>query len=126
MNNLIYTGVAVPIFTESSPAPAKSRVAAFEEVVSRQLNEMERSVRRSPRKAVVVAAAAGYMLRHVPVGSLVRSTFSLALNLLPAALVVAGAAKLYDALPKEAGRVPYRGSRQREEREGRESLLIIP
>jgi hypothetical protein len=65
----------------------------------------EARVRESPRKAVLVAVAAGYCMHRLPVRSLLASTVRLAGALAPPALFAFGAAKLAEYLQNQS-RVP--------------------
>ena len=67
------------------------------------LRDGEEYVRAEPLKAVAYAAATGYVLRMLPVGTIVGGLLSLALAAVKPAALVYGAAKGYELLnrPKE-------------------------
>lgn len=62
----------------------------------------EASIRESPRKAVMVAVAAGYLMHRLPVRSLLASTVRLTGALAPPALFAFGAAKLAEYIQNQS------------------------
>jgi len=58
----------------------------------------EQRIRQTPVKAVLGAAAVGYCAHHLPVRALVSANVRLLASLLPPALVLLGAAKVYEYL----------------------------
>jgi hypothetical protein len=62
----------------------------------------EGSVRRSPRKAMVVAVAAGYLLHRLPVGSILATNVRLLAALVPPVVLAFGAAKVCEFLQEQA------------------------
>lgn len=61
----------------------------------------EQRIRKSPVKAVLGAVAAGYCAHQLPVRALVVANVRLIASLLPPALVLFGAAKVYEFLQKQ-------------------------
>ncbi len=70
------------------------------EAAMTRLRDGESYVREEPLKAVVYAAAAGYVLRILPVGAMVRSFIRVALFAVKPAALVYGAAKAYEVLTR--------------------------
>ncbi|MDZ4288993.1 MAG: hypothetical protein U0984_13585 [Prosthecobacter sp.] len=66
------------------------------------VHDCEDCVRQAPLKSVLAAAAAGYLLRHVPVRALIVANVRLLTALAPPALVLYGAAKVYEYLQEQA------------------------
>lgn len=61
----------------------------------------EKRIRKSPGKAVLGAVTAGYFAHHLPVRALVIANVRLIAALVPPALVLFGAAKVYEFLQKQ-------------------------
>jgi hypothetical protein len=76
-----------------------------EESIARCVHDCEDFVRQSPTKAVLGALAAGYLLRHLPLRSILIAKVRLITALAPPALVLYGAAKVYEYL-QEQGALP--------------------
>ncbi len=70
------------------------------EVATTRLRNGESYVREEPLKAVAYAAAAGYVLRILPVGAMVRSLIRVVLFAVKPAALVYGAAKAYEVLAR--------------------------
>jgi hypothetical protein len=70
------------------------------EATSARLRDGESYVREEPLKAVAYAAAAGYVLRILPVGAIVRSLIRVVLFAVKPAALVYGAAKAYEILAR--------------------------
>ncbi len=64
-------------------------------------DDFEDYVREKPGTAILAATAVGYFLRKLPVGSIITAQVRLVSALLPPAVFVFGAAKLYEALKQE-------------------------
>jgi len=62
----------------------------------------EQRIRQSPIKAVIGAVAAGYCAHRLPVRALVVANVRLMASLVPPAMVLFGAAKVYEFLQKQA------------------------
>ncbi len=69
-----------------------------------RLREGEDYVRQNPLQSVAAAAAAGYVLRILPVGAIVRSLACLALSAVKPAALLYGAAKAYDMMVRSSKR----------------------
>ncbi|MEO7933009.1 MAG: hypothetical protein ABIT76_07615 [Chthoniobacterales bacterium] len=65
-----------------------------------RLRDGESYVREEPLKAVAYAAAAGYVLRILPIGAIVRSAIRVVLFAVKPAALVYGAAKAYEVLAR--------------------------
>ncbi len=94
---------------------------ALEEALRKQFHEVEQCVREAPGQSVIAAVAAGYMLNYVPVFPLLRAGTRLAINLVPSALVVFGAVKIFSALQRKSVPRPPQPRQPRTD-----SLLIVP
>lgn len=77
-----------------------------QQCVRTKIEECEESVRQSPATALVAAAAAGYCLHHLPVRAIVVAHVRLLAALVPPALFLFGAAKVYEFLQNEAESAP--------------------
>ncbi|MEO5912888.1 MAG: hypothetical protein ABIS50_01560 [Luteolibacter sp.] len=92
----------------AEPPTVEQGVAALIEDVKHKVHSSYEScedrVRRSPGKAILVAAAAGYCLHRLPVRSLLVTQVRLMAALAPPALFAFGAAKLCEFLQNEARR----------------------
>ena len=84
-------------------------VAAARAQMERCVTDVTSFAQRSPEKALLSALAGGYVLRMVPVTSILSGVIRLALVLLKPAVLIYGAAKLWQ---KTQGVVPSRGERQ--------------
>lgn len=67
-----------------------------------RLENCERKVRQSPSKAVLIALGTGYCLNKLPVASLLAVPLRLTAVLAKPALLILGAAKLYDIVEKQS------------------------
>lgn len=74
------------------------------------VEDCEEHVRRSPTASVLTAAAVGYCLHQLPVRSLIVAQVRLLSALLPPALFLFGAAKVYEFFQQQAGSSPSSGS----------------
>ena len=93
----------------STPTPAPSveqGIDAFltntRQTISHRLETCEKDIRESPAKSVLAAAAVGYCLHRLPVRAILAAHVRLAAALMPPALALFGAAKLYDFLQTRA------------------------
>jgi hypothetical protein len=77
-------------FPERGMQWVKDRVEAV-------VNETGDYVREKPTQSLLYAFAAGYVLNHLPVGRVIRGFLRLLLVALRPAIVIYGAAKLYQA-----------------------------
>ncbi len=66
------------------------------------LEACEQKVRQSPTKAVLIALGAGYCLNRLPVVGLLAVPLKLTAILAKPALLVLGAAKLYEVIEKKS------------------------
>lgn len=69
---------------------------------SESCQQWEDSVRRSPRKAILVAVAAGYLLHRLPVRAIITAKVRLLVALAPPAVLAFGAAKMCEFLQEQA------------------------
>lgn len=77
-----------------------------EQKVVNSYHGFEDCVRQSPTKSVLAAVAAGYVLHRLPVRSLVVAQVRLVSALAPSALLLLGAAKVYEFFQQEAAKRP--------------------
>jgi hypothetical protein len=63
--------------------------------------ECERGIRKSPATAVLGAVAAGYLLHRLPVRAILLTQVRVLSALTPPALILFGAAKLYEFLQRQ-------------------------
>ena len=66
------------------------------------LKTCEEKIRQSPTKAVLIAAGAGYCLNRLPILGILAIPLKLTSILAKPALLVLGAAKLYDIVEKKS------------------------
>jgi len=71
--------------------------------VSHRYHELEDKVRNAPTNALVSAFAAGYLVKMLPVESIIAAQVRLALSLIRPALFVYGTAKAYEYLIRQRG-----------------------
>jgi hypothetical protein len=69
--------------------------------VRRRYQECENQIRKSPTTAVLGAVAAGYFLHRMPVRAILVTQVRVLAALTPPALLLFGAAKLYEFLQKQ-------------------------
>jgi hypothetical protein len=69
--------------------------------VRRRYQECENRIRKSPTTAVIGAVAAGYFLHRMPVRAILVTQVRVLSALTPPALLLFGAAKLYEFLQKQ-------------------------
>lgn len=69
--------------------------------VRKRYHECENRVRKSPTTAVLGAVAAGYFLHRMPVRAILVTQVRVLSALTPPALLLFGAAKLYDFLQNQ-------------------------
>lgn len=69
--------------------------------IRRRYHKCNSCIRKSPMTAVIGAAAVGYILHRLPVRSILVTQVRVLSALTPPALVLFGAAKLYDFLQKQ-------------------------
>lgn len=81
------------ILVDNVKSKANSRLAGYEQ-----------KIKHSPAKAVLIALGAGYCLNRLPVASLIAVPLRLTAVLAKPALLVLGAAKLYDLVEKQSRR----------------------
>lgn len=77
-------------------------IADVKHQFSESYQHWENSVRRSPKKAMVVAVAAGYLLHRLPVGAILAANARLLVALAPPAVLAFGAAKMCEFLQEQA------------------------
>jgi hypothetical protein len=65
------------------------------------MNQTEEYVRENPTQSLFYAFVAGFILNRLPVGRIVGGVFRLALFALKPAILIYGAAKLYQAAQDE-------------------------
>jgi len=65
------------------------------------MNQTEEYVRTNPAQALFCAFVAGFILNRLPVGRILGGVFRLALFALKPAILVYGAARLYQAIEEE-------------------------
>jgi hypothetical protein len=80
----------------------KSVVENVKSKASENFEHCERKVRESPGKAVLIALGAGYCLNRLPVASLLAVPLRLTAVLAKPALLLLGAAKLYEIVEKQS------------------------
>jgi hypothetical protein len=83
----------------SSKAPedlAARGIQYTKEQLEEVLRETEKYVRQNPGQAMLYAFVAGYVLNRLPVGGMMRGLTKLAFVALKPAILVYGAAKLYE------------------------------
>jgi hypothetical protein len=66
--------------------------------ICQRYQECENRIRESPKTAVLGAVAAGYLLHRLPVRAILVTQVRILSALTPPALILFGAAKLYDYL----------------------------
>jgi hypothetical protein len=69
--------------------------------ISHRYERCQDRIRNSPTKAVLGAVAAGYLLHRMPVRAILVTQVRILSALTPPALLLFGAAKLYDFLQKQ-------------------------
>lgn len=69
--------------------------------VRRRYQKFNNQIRKSPTTAVISAAAVGYILHRLPVRSILVTQVRVLSALTPPALILFGAAKLYNFLQKQ-------------------------
>ena len=72
-----------------------------ERSIRSHIQDCEQCIRRSPAKSVLGAVAAGYCLHRLPVRALLVTQVRLLSALAPPALVLYGAAKVYEFLQRQ-------------------------
>lgn len=80
----------------------KSLVSDVQDSARIRYHKCENLVRRSPGKAILTAAAAGWCLHRLPVRSILVANVRLAAALTPPLLLAFGAAKLCEFLQNQA------------------------
>ena len=81
---------------------AKDIVDNLKSKANGRLEVCEKKIRQSPAKAVLIALGTGYCLNRLPVASLLAIPLRLTAVLAKPALLLLGAAKLYDIVEKES------------------------
>lgn len=71
------------------------------QVVRQRYHRCEDRIRKSPATAVLTATAAGYLLHRMPVRAILLTQVRVLSALTPPALLLFGAAKLYEILQKQ-------------------------
>jgi hypothetical protein len=99
------TSTSAPVSPPSIDAGIDAMIHKAEEGIARCVHDCEDFVRQSPTKAVLGALAAGYLLRNLPLRSILIAKVRLLTALAPPALVLYGAAKVYEFL-QEQGTLP--------------------
>lgn len=107
-------------------AGVNSLISDVKHQFSESYQHWESSVRRSPRKAMVVAVATGYLLHRLPVGTILAANARLLAALAPPAVLAFGAAKMCEFLQNKArshgsGSMPLSPTRTEESRLGASS-----
>ena len=97
-----------------------------EEGLARCLHDAEDCVRQAPLKSMAAAVAAGYFLRHLPIRALLVAKVRLLAALAPPALVMYGAAKVYEYLQEQSAQQAKGPNPDAEQRRLRESLADGP
>lgn len=69
--------------------------------INHRYERCQNRIRSSPTKSVIGAVAAGYFLHRLPVRAILVTQVRMLSALTPPALVIFGAAKLYDFLQKQ-------------------------
>jgi|AntRauTorckE6833_2_1112554.scaffolds.fasta_scaffold05105_6 hypothetical protein len=80
----------------------KATVANVKSKANENLETCQQHVRESPRKAILIALGAGYCLHRLPVCTLIAAPLRLTALLAKPALLVLGAAKLYDMVEEQS------------------------
>lgn len=90
----------------SQPQPLEDGIDAVlhkvEDRLLQNYRDLEHCVRQAPAKSVLTAAAAGYVLHRLPVRAILVANIRILAAVAPPALLMLGAAKLYDFLQQEA------------------------
>ncbi len=81
---------------------AKAVVQNVKSKANERLEVCESKVRQSPTKAVLIAIGAGYCLNRLPIAGLIAAPLRLTAILAKPALLVLGAAKLYDIVEEQS------------------------
>ena|SRR5436190_12262973 len=76
-----------------------------QKTVQRSLEEYEENIRESPRSALLCAMAFGYFLRLIPLGAILAGLGRLFAAIAKPAILLFGAAKMYEFLQAESSRV---------------------
>lgn len=71
------------------------------QTICNRYHKCEERIRESPKKAVFGAIAAGYLLHRLPVRAILVTQVRVLSALTPPALILFGAAKLYDFLQRQ-------------------------
>ncbi len=69
--------------------------------ILRRYQKCNNRIRKSPTSAVIGAAAVGYVLHRLPMRAILVTQVRVLSALTPPALIIFGAAKLYDFLQKQ-------------------------
>lgn len=69
--------------------------------ISQRYHKCQDCIQKSPTTAVLGAVAAGYLLHRLPVRAILVTKVRVLSSLTPPALILFGAAKLYDFLQKQ-------------------------
>lgn len=69
--------------------------------IQHRYHQTEERIRKSPATAVLGATAAGYLLHRLPVRAILLTQVRVLSALTPPALLLFGAAKLYEALQRQ-------------------------
>jgi hypothetical protein len=104
MNEPMHEAIDEPTQCVSIEEAARNSLRDLREGVCRRYERCEERVRRSPTASVVGAMAVGCLLHRLPVRTIVVSHVRLLSALIPPALFLYGAAKLYDCLQKKGPR----------------------
>ncbi|WP_411826124.1 hypothetical protein [Luteolibacter sp. AS25] len=93
------------IETEQDPKIVQGAKTLADNVKSKACNRLEdceEKIRQSPGKAVLIALGAGYCLNRLPVAALLAAPIRLTAIFAKPALLVLGAAKLYDIVEQQS------------------------
>jgi len=99
-----------PASAPSVDASLDALVHKAEESIVHCMHDCEDFIRRSPTKAMLGALAAGYLLRNLPLRALIVAKVRLITALAPPALVLYGAAKVYEFIQEQGSSAPQQGS----------------
>lgn len=94
--------------SSNQPAPTLSMeegvhvlLSNAQQGIRRRYQKYNNLIRKSPTSAVIGAAAVGYLLHRLPVRAILVTQVRVLSALTPPALILFGAAKLYDFLQKQ-------------------------
>ena len=105
---MVNTMIAAPPPPPSVEEGIDAFLATTQQTIHRHIDQCEDDIRHSPAKAVLVAATVGYCLHRLPVRAIVAAHVRLAAALVPPALFLFGAAKVYDLLQRQVPVAPLK------------------